>query len=477
MEYERKGVSITWQVDNARYIRKRKMELYSPVISVDVMDGTNWKLGVHRMSEFTMWLTIEREAEDKGPGEFGLTNYEFSVNELRGTSSIRKTMYTYTFQKGQRCPEVAVNYRKIGKSFTSDTITIRCKIWKQRGSISKNGHFFLRTRMRTERCKFVGVIKNFSGFYMHDMKTWKLVSSSTNERLVKVNLHLFRLIKIEIIPMDNQDERFLNFKLFILDSSGNKANIGQLEQEFILKSHVEFHLPDVSKNYLMENSAQYLPNDTLSLHCEITFCSGKEYDNVERSEYETESIADVQKTEFSNVVELLTSKEGIPCDTKIQTATETFPAHTDILSAQSPIFEAMFKTKMEETIQKCVRIDDVDAETVKRMLVFLYSDAFEEMGWKDAMKLYFAADKYQILSLKSRCTTFLKQSVCLSNCVVLLLLADMHQDNDLMRAVHSYITEYGQEVLHGDQWRDLEKNLPQLAIETLRDVFLETMLI
>ncbi|CAL1287251.1 unnamed protein product [Larinioides sclopetarius] len=69
------------------------------------------------------------------------------------------------------------------------------------------------------------------------------------------------------------------------------------------------------------------------------------------------------------------------------------------------------------------------------MLVFIYSDSLEELEWKDAMKLYIAADKYQILSLKTRCSELLRRSSDLSNSIVLLLLANKHHDEDLKRSV------------------------------------------
>ncbi|KAF8787782.1 hypothetical protein HNY73_009345 [Argiope bruennichi] len=49
----------------------------------------------------------------------------------------------------------------------------------------------------------------------------------------------------------------------------------------------------------------------------------------------------------------------------------------------------------------------------------------------------------------------------------------MHQDEDLNTAVKTYILQYASEILHCDQWRNLEKNLPQLAIETLRGLLLD----
>lgn len=51
--------------------------------------------------------------------------------------------------------------RKKGKIATSDAVMIRCKMWKQRGSVLKSCDFIARTRIRIEQAEFVGVVKNF----------------------------------------------------------------------------------------------------------------------------------------------------------------------------------------------------------------------------------------------------------------------------------------------------------------------------
>lgn len=68
MEYERKGVTITWQIENVESTRR----LYSPVISIDELDGTRWRFVLFEMSASRFWLTVQREERDDGPQEFGL---------------------------------------------------------------------------------------------------------------------------------------------------------------------------------------------------------------------------------------------------------------------------------------------------------------------------------------------------------------------------------------------------------------------
>ncbi|GFU84709.1 hypothetical protein TNCV_2126501 [Trichonephila clavipes] len=85
---------------------------------------------------------------------------------------------------------------------------------------------------------------------------------------------------------------------------------------------------------------------------------------------------------------------------KFHTASETFHEHKNILSARSTVFHAMFTTDMKEKIQGCVDILDLEDDMVRRMLLFLYTGTLKDLHWESALKLYSAADKYQIVALK-----------------------------------------------------------------------------
>ncbi|GBM11925.1 TD and POZ domain-containing protein 1 [Araneus ventricosus] len=186
--------------------------------------------------------------------------------------------------------------------------------------------------------------------------------------------------------------------------------------------------------------------------------------NFSSKEQHTESLTTL-KDDLNSLF-----KEEILCDTKLKTANATFPAHALVLSARSSVFKSMFTTDMKEKTNKCVDIDDLDDDAVRRMLLFMYSDTLDDLEYESAKSLYFAADKYNIVSLLQRCSNFLKQNLLQSNCCDILLLADKHQDKDLKDAVQDYIAKNDEAVLFSDEWKILEKNHPQLTIEVLRAV-------
>ncbi|KAG8175895.1 hypothetical protein JTE90_019316 [Oedothorax gibbosus] len=97
-------------------------------------------------------------------------------------------------------------------------------------------------------------------------------------------------------------------------------------------------------------------------------------------------------------------QEQLHTDATLNTADgKSFEAHKNILAARSPVFRAMFeKDEMSERRSGVVDIDDVDSETVDRMLAFLYSDSLDDLQWEEAAALYYAADKYAVQPLKKK---------------------------------------------------------------------------
>ncbi|GIX99919.1 protein roadkill [Caerostris extrusa] len=95
-------------------------------------------------------------------------------------------------------------------------------------------------------------------------------------------------------------------------------------------------------------------------------------------------------------------------DVKLKTKTCSFPAHKFILSARSPVFKTMFSSDMRESTCDSVDIRDLEDDTVKRMLRFMYTADVVDLGWNSASDLYAAADKYEVLTLKEKCSSYLK---------------------------------------------------------------------
>ncbi|GFY43696.1 hypothetical protein TNIN_402661 [Trichonephila inaurata madagascariensis] len=126
----------------------------------------------------------------------------------------------------------------------------------------------------------------------------------------------------------------------------------------------------------------------------------------------------------------------------------------------------MFENDMREKNGECVDIEDLDDDTIQRFLLYMYTDTLLYLQWESAYNLYVAADKYEILSLKSECSSFLKDNLAQDNCCDLLILADMHQDEDLKSAVQDYILN-NKHMFHTNEWKNFMKTNLQLSAELM----------
>ncbi|GBM25612.1 hypothetical protein AVEN_27735-1 [Araneus ventricosus] len=86
---------------------------------------------------------------------------------------------------------------------------------------------------------------------------------------------------------------------------------------------------------------------------------------------------------------------------------------------------------------------------------------------QSAKDLYIASDKYDIVSLKKRCSSFIKKNLCPANVCEVIVLADMHQDKDLESAAHEFVLTYDKEVFVSDEWKLFMKNFSGLAAQVM----------
>ncbi|GFR05688.1 speckle-type POZ protein B [Trichonephila clavata] len=159
-------------------------------------------------------------------------------------------------------------------------------------------------------------------------------------------------------------------------------------------------------------------------------------------------------------------KENFLCDTKLKTKTRAFPAHKFILGARSPVLKAMFTNEMRGKNSEYVNIDYLDDDTVRRMLLYIYTATLQDLHWDSACNLYTASNKYEILSLKNECSSFLKNNLSEDNACDLLILADMHQDEDLKSAVQDYTLNH-RGIFNTAAWKNCIKVNAQLSAELL----------
>ncbi|GBM73846.1 TD and POZ domain-containing protein 5 [Araneus ventricosus] len=479
------GCIFLWKIENiSRCYLKMKQEIIRPIFIADALEGTKWSLWLYPMGdtdENYVDCYLYRERDCSGPNvieigcELAILDKDgsFLTERIRSKFSLKKGQYI-GFQKYVERKRVFVTEREA--FLPDDSLTVQCTIWRKDETPIKTKKLSARTVFKVNQRSFVWRIDEFStlkpGFrnkFKDDLIDFDLVLDEI--------LDLVKKLDIDIISF-HENIKYFSFKISIINSKGEKEECGKHEY-FVndLKKGI-LSTPLFSK-MLMENRTRYLQNDALLLDCEYISSNGTVlYELLSCgitspkvtkvvAENETSQQAPVLANDLKSVY-----NDGIFSDTELRTPTQTFPAHKIILTARSPVFRRMFSNDMKENSSGHVDITDLEADTIHRMLVYIYTDTLEDLQLENACKLYIAADKYEILSLKNKCSSFLKENLCPTKVCDVLLLADLHQDNDLKSFVKDYILKYDKDVFQSQVWKDfMDSNLKLAADIMYRRVF------
>ncbi|KAI9587942.1 kelch-like protein 3 [Glossina fuscipes] len=139
------------------------------------------------------------------------------------------------------------------------------------------------------------------------------------------------------------------------------------------------------------------------------------------------------------------------CDFYLQVDDETIFVHKWLLAAVSPYFGAMLRNNMKEKAQGTAALTDVDASSIKAIIVYIYSGSIQ-ITEDNVLPLLLTADLLQIDWVKVQCCQVLKRALKLENCLSFQRHADMHSCDDLYDYCHEYILQHFQKLINTDEW-------------------------
>lgn len=179
------------------------------------------------------------------------------------------------------------------------------------------------------------------------------------------------------------------------------------------------------------------------------------------------SLPEVLPSSFSKDLEFLIGDAKFG-DVTMMVGGETVQAHKCILIARSPVFAAMFEHAMQESVENCVIIEDVEPTVFKALLRYIYTDKVTCLDTK-AHELYAAADKYGISTLKSQCRNSILEKLCPENAADTLKLADMHSDLEMKRYTLAFVSgSLSIKVSKTAGWQNMAKTHPHLVGEAFK---------
>ncbi|GIX93606.1 TD and POZ domain-containing protein 1-like [Caerostris extrusa] len=193
-----------------------------------------------------------------------------------------------------------------------------------------------------------------------------------------------------------------------------------------IESHVGW-INFCKRDLILDDESKILKDGNLTLNCTLEIYEDKAITNAEIEEdnpHVNASLLELSKS-FNQLL-----LEPNFHDITLNVDGVKFLAHKSILSARSPVFKAMMKSPLEAE-STSVEISDISKEIVKLMLQYIYSGEVGFINVQTAMGLYYAADKYELIRLKEKCSKILASNLEVSNAIDILLLGDKHFDNDL----------------------------------------------
>ncbi|XP_057318272.1 speckle-type POZ protein B-like [Microplitis mediator] len=259
-------------------------------------------------------------------------------------------------------------------------------------------------------------------------------------------------ISILLRRKDGNDEVRIKVSVFMLDSKNERKFIKTNDEQRDFEEVGRF-LKFLEIKKLLENKDDFLPNNTLTIGVKLSI-----YDNYESFTFEY-PLQGPQRQMTDDFKKLYNSQ--INSDVTFIVGNEKFKAHKIILSARSPVFSAMFTHKMKENRDNKVAIPDIEPKIFNKLLEFIYTDEINDLDM-DAVSLLEAADKYQLLTLKSLCEKSVSKSVSIDNAIALMILADLHNANQLVERVLELIIKNIKDVIDTPEYKILEESKPLL---------------
>ncbi|KAF8792311.1 Speckle-type POZ protein like [Argiope bruennichi] len=478
------GCTFQWKINNFSYCWQKTGEyLQSPEFSADMGKQTKWKLCLYPRGDESsnfICVCVYRVKDTNNEDNLEVC---FQISALSADESIPRTVATFRslIKEGQFAGHSDLLKRDDLFSMDAavllpdDTLTVQCDMWTIGGRDMKNVHYYARTFIKVEQITFIWSVTSFSSLKLN-CKIPFAIRSVSNALLAGLHLFVERDCCCERIWLELKlsDENIKFFKMHssIINETNEEIKSTRQEHEVFheFSRSIKYSLP-LTKGKLIDNNTLYLPKDILSLKFECAYTTGIGYEGIEHIDMRSTLLPGnpnkkkkLPETSYTLLHDIKTLY-SIPflCDVKLRTSTESFLAHKIILSSRSPVFTKMFAN---DASGKEVHITDVDSKTLSRLLLYIYTDTLEDLDVKAASLLYEAAAKYCILSLKEKCSTFLKNNLDPSNASDVLIIADMDDDKDFKLDVQDYILEHDC-VFRSEKWKDLIHTKPELTAETM----------
>ncbi|XP_035231517.1 TD and POZ domain-containing protein 1-like [Stegodyphus dumicola] len=252
-------------------------------------------------------------------------------------------------------------------------------------------------------------------------------------------------------------EKLIEFSCSVVNAEGKEIKTRTIKKVLSLESELGW-ATFCKQAFILDKENKILKDGKLTLKCSLNIYNDKEILTAEVEEIDPFSI----NSSVEICEDLRSLLESRDCsDSFIRVKDETFPVHKAILSARSKVFRTMMQSKLQKS--NIIIIKDLSKVAVQEMLRYIYYGITRNLNFDLACELFYASDKYEIFSLKKKCSYIIASNLSTSVAVDVLILSDRYQDHDLKDKAVRYISKHAIEITDTEKWFELLKNNQMLA--------------
>ncbi|XP_029659262.1 TD and POZ domain-containing protein 1-like isoform X1 [Formica exsecta] len=337
---------------------------------------------------------------------------------------------------------------------------------KMMSSINKDEIYHCKTQLKQNRLCYTWNISDIWEIYKFGIKLYSFKSAS-----FKFEMHPAEdKLNFYCIPAVKKDYR-IYYSVFLKTNTGEMTNVvkskyvdllynGVLEASLCYENNLFYKLP-IS---LLSDNMYVLPNNTLTicfkLHILVMYDKNVSY-SYKRPDTDTDTDIFVPKEKSDSFVSFIINNERL----------EANKMTIRSLCLKSKVFEAMFNSGLEESVNKVVVITDIRYDVLKELLSFVQigylSKTLEEIEEINTIReLFVAADKYDIQDLKLICEQYLIINTTEKNVVEHLKIAHLNNGKTLEKYTKDFIKLYSKDIVDTSEFITLMEMYPELLTQT-----------
>lgn len=150
--------------------------------------------------------------------------------------------------------------------------------------------------------------------------------------------------------------------------------------------------------------------------------------------------------------------DGFNHDLILKVGDTELKAHQDILRARSEVFKSMLSHDGIEKNSRVIDIPDCDPQAMKQFLTYIYSGTVDAIDQSTMLKLYYIANKYDVIGLKKECGNFIKNLLSDTNFFEVIQFALNHSDSSLLECATEHFMEYPLMIIRTVEWQSFMKD-------------------